>query len=543
MEEYYNYLDNGTRYRISAGRYIFDLNDMMTYIPDRVIALCGDFAMEEQVQLLNALMTHTHHKNVLIGFEGTVVRKHTPREILTYHHNRFIKVEGIVSCQDFPQCQLVKCVEYNGKEKRIQHFFNHLSLYDGYTVGRYKNDNNWEEQYGLNEYHSVQTITLSDVPNYTSEMRSIQVILINELTNMCKPGDKLIVYGNYKHIPRNNDIEAKLALVATNISLEDEANSVDSNDIRIIRKLSLTKNIMDILAHALAPTVIGNDLIKKAIICLLVGGTERRLNPTRLRGNINILLIGDPATAKSQLLQSAMNVAKKSVFTSGSGASGVGLTAAVIISKNGEKHIEAGVMVLGDKGVVCIDEFDKMKNDDRRALHECLEQCTVTITKAGLNITLNSRCSVLAAANPPGLGGTEIEDALLSRFDLIFRIKDVVDPQKDVDIATSILTNHASAVSGVFTQSSTPRVTLKQLSTYIQIAYRIEPKMPDELAPKLAETYAKFRQTDKICPRTMDSLHRLATASAKARLSKLICIEDIDFVIELYKNADKKFRK
>jgi len=195
----------------------------------------------------------------------------------------------------------------------------------------------------------------------------------------------------------------KAVLVATGVTpLVDKTPSLATEDVQSIRREAGRDDVVDRLAASLAPSLAGHELAKKALVLQLLGGAAKKLESgIRLRGDVNIMLTGDPSCAKSQLLRAVMKIAPLAVTTTGKGSSGVGLTAAIVMSGDSkEKMLEAGAMVLADGGVVCIDEFDKMEDEDKVALHEAMEQQTVTVAKAGMHVTLNARCSVLAASNP-----------------------------------------------------------------------------------------------------------------------------------------------
>lgn len=385
---------------------------------------------------------------------------------------------------------------------------------------------------------------------------------------------------------------------------------ITDQDIRQINKVAKKRDIFHLLSQSLAPSIYGHDYIKKAILLLLLGGQEKNLtNGTHIRGDINILMVGDPSTAKSQMLRFVLNTAPLAIATTGRGSSGVGLTAAVTTDKEtGERRLEAGAMVLADRGVVCIDEFDKMSDVDRVAIHEVMEQQTVTIAKAGIHTSLNARCSVIAAANPiygqydvhkDPHKNIALPDSLLSRFDLLFVVTDDVDEQRDRMISEHVLRMHmyrqegleegqpardnldqtldmGSAPDGVdadgvaLTETQDPfqkynpllhagiKITSKKgkkpevltiafIKKYIQYAkQRIQPQLTKAAAEWIVEVYKKLRndhlsgnqkRTSPLTARTLETLIRLSTAHAKARLSSTVDEVDAEVAEEVLRFA------
>ncbi|KAI1730732.1 MCM2/3/5 family domain-containing protein [Ditylenchus destructor] len=320
-------------------------------------------------------------------------------------------------------------------------------------------------------------------------------------------------------------------------------------DERQFRELAKNPNVYEIIAKSIAPSIYGSEDIKKAIACLLFGGSRKRL-PDGLtrRGDINVLLLGDPGTAKSQLLKFVEKVAPIAVYTSGKGSSAAGLTASVIRDPQSKSFImEGGAMVLADGGVVCIDEFDKMREDDRVAIHEAMEQQTISIAKAGITTTLNSRCSVLAAANSVfgrwddtrGDENIDFMPTILSRFDTIFVVKDVHDATRDAQLAKHVIAVHSKAGNMPLSQLSTPHpnseettgeLTLEFLKKMIAFArLNCAPRLSERASEKLINNYVQMRNPGdnksrkhqssiSITVRQLEAVVRLSECLAKMEL-------------------------
>ena len=458
-----------------------------------------------------------------------------------------------------------------------------------------------ETEFGLSEFKDHQTITLQEMPEKApmGQMpRSVDLILDHDLVDKVKPGDRVMIVGVYRALafqaqkqPTAKSTFKTVVLVNNVQILGRDASHLkfEPEDIRTIRSLAKRDDILSILGRSLAPSIYGHNVIKKALALQLLSGCEKNLaNGTHLRGDINILMVGDPSTAKSQLLRSAMTIAPLAVSTTGKGSSGVGLTAAVTSDPDTrERRLEAGAMVLADRGLVCVDEFDKMGEGDRVAIHEAMEQQTVTIAKAGIHASLNARCSVLAAANPvygqydrrrriqENIG---LPDSLLSRFDLLFVVLDQMDPECDRRIAGHVITGHRyrpahgqtghdsdydddddsdeewdddakeNRVHSVWQRgrhSAANQISGNQdvegtdphandvlqhefLRKYIHFAKtRMKPVLTDEARDFIANRYAEMRcrqdeRTLPITARSLETVIRLASANAKARLSNKV---------------------
>ena len=548
-----------------------------------------------------------------------------PRTLGSNQLNHMVSLEGIVTKTSLVRPKVVKSVHYNeNKQKFHSREYRDQTMTTGAaSTSVYPTDdgegNPLVTEYGYCIYRDHQTISIQEMPERAPAgqlPRSVDVILDDDLVDRVKPGDRIQMVGIYRSLGNRNagagSSTFRTLILANNVILLSSKSgggiaqvSITDTDIRNINKISKNRRVFELLSQSLAPSIYGHDYIKKAILLLLLGGQEKNLeNGTHLRGDINILMVGDPSTAKSQLLRFVLNTAPLAIATTGRGSSGVGLTAAVTSDKEtGERRLEAGAMVLADRGVVCIDEFDKMSDVDRVAIHEVMEQQTVTIAKAGIHTSLNARCSVIAAANPI-FGQYDIHkdphrnialpDSLLSRFDLLFVVTDDIEDARDRQISEHVLRMHryrqpgteegapvreeGSQLLGVGLETDadanrptevyekfnpmlhsgvtitvgrganrrTEVLSIPFIKKYIQYAKREKPILTKGAADHIVATYSALRndeldagtrRTSPITARTLETLIRLSTAHAKARLSKRVEQKDADVAEQILRFA------
>jgi len=385
--------------------------------------------------------------------------------------------------------------------------------------------------------------------------RSIEAVLTDDLVDSVKPGDIVTIVGvlqlNTAELKRGrapvvssyidvNYVEALNKEVVEELTAEDE---------RKIVELARQPDVIDRIVRSIAPSIYGHYYVKMGIAALLFGGMEKVFpDGTRVRGDIHVLLVGDPGTGKSQLLRWVAKISPRAIYTTGKGSSAAGLTAAVVRDKlTGEFFLEAGALVLADKGIAIIDEIEKMDAKDRVAMHEAMEQQTVSIAKAGIVAQLNARAAVLAAANP-AFGrylanrtvaeNIDLPVTLLSRFDLVFIMRDEPDVDVDSRVAKHVLLLHADEVPEAYRDVIRPDLLRK----YIIYARRyVKPKLGEGARNRIAQFYIEMRKKSQspgspimITARQLEALVRLSEAFARMRLSPIVTEEEAELAIQLY---------
>ena len=429
-----------------------------------------------------------------------------------------------------------------------------------------------------------QFIELQEPPeNLRGGIQPERILCIAEhdLAGKLNPGDRVTANGMlFVRSQRKSGKETPIFDIFLRIhSIERE--EIPLEEIQIsdeeeheIKELARREDVYDILKQSIAPSIFGMNPQKESLMLQLFGGVSgKNADGTRVRGDIHILLMGDPGVAKSQLLSYMSEISPRGRFTSGMSASAAGLTAAAVqdSTADGRWTLEAGALALADLGLAAIDEFDKMNENDRSSMHEAMEQQRISISKAGINATLSTRCAILAAANPksgrfqsvsevPFTNQINLKPPLLSRFDIIWLLTDQPEQDKDKMIANHIIETRMSATSellidqggatdpsrksnqaGVTKQAGLHIVGRDLMRKYIAYAKRnVHPKLTEDARKSIVDFYVETRrkggeQTDSVAitARSIEGLYRLAQASARIRLSDEATIDDSNRAIRL----------
>ena len=407
------------------------------------------------------------------------------------------------------------------------------------------------------EFMDTQTTKLQEPLENLSggeEPKQILVVMEDDLVDSLTPGDIVKITGTMKTVRDEKTKRFKNYIYGNYIEpLEQEFEElkISEEDEEEIKRLAADPDVYNKIINSTAPSIQGYREVKEAIALQLFGGSPKELeDKTRIRGDIHILIVGDPGIGKSQMLKYVSKLAPRGIYTSGKGTSGVGLTAAAVRDEFGGWSLEAGALVLGDRGNVCVDELDKMRSEDRSAIHEALEQQTISIAKAGIMATLNARCSVLAAANPKfgrfdqykSIGEQiDLPSPILSRFDLIFVVEDKPDVARDTKLAAHILRIHKD--------TSIPfEIEPELLRKYIAYARReVSPKLTDDAIAVLQEFYVGMRggaaEDDSPVPitaRQLEALIRLSEASSRIRLGTEVTGVDAQRAITIQQKCMKQ---
>jgi replicative DNA helicase Mcm len=507
--------------------------DYAEEIKEKIKVRIGNYTVQKGLRDINAEVI-----DKLIGVSGMVVRSSEVKPLAKKIGYRCLNCDAINEAQlkGLSLRKPTKCINCSEKELEMDP---ENSIFTDFQLVR------------LQEL--PEDLPAGQLPHY------VEVTVMDDLVDRCRPGDRVLLTGivriEHEQIApqaktnlfrlrmEGNNIEYLGGLAGTKDTRTLERMAISGEDEKQIFAIAGKPDAYDKLIASFAPHIYGHEIIKEAILLLIVGSVTKKLDDgSTRRGDINIFLVGDPGTAKSEMLKYAAKIAPRGLYTSGRGTTAAGLTAAVIRDKSGIMMLEAGAVVLGDQGLVCIDEFDKIKPEDRSSLHEVMEQQTCSVAKGGIVATLNARTSILSAANPMYgkydvfkniTENVNLPIPLLTRFDLIYVIRDTPEREKDSRIAGHILEIHRDVE-----HAAQPAIEMDLFRKYLAYAKQIEPKLTIEVINALRDYYMKMRNVDSegmitVTPRQLEGLIRLATARARLLLQDNVKIEDAERAIYL----------
>ncbi len=537
---------------------VIDVGDLMKYAPDLV-----DEVMDEPEKCLNAARDALDKLSMIDRdlnprFSNLTESEFVAiRNLRSHHLGRMVGVKGLVkrASEVRPEVQSAtfECTNCGDRYEKEQ---------DSTKIkSPYKCDcGNRNFELVDKQMNDVQIVTIEEDPEHiegAEQPRKIGVYLRDDMVDpdfqdRVVPGNKVHLTGVLREQAKKEDAKRYDLYIEGNylepVQREFEQIDITPEQEEKIHELAQQDDIFEKIVASIAPSIHGHTQVKKAIALQLFGGARKeRADGTVSRGDMHVLLIGEPGTGKSQMLQFTGNLAPKGKYVVGKAATAAGITATVMKDEiTDEWTLEAGALVLANKGIATVDEIDKMSKDDRSSMHEAMEQQTITVSKANIQATLQCRTSILAAGNPkfgrfdPYQDISEqidISDTLLSRFDLIFPVRDIPDKAKDEKLSDHIMTMHTDP------QDHTGEIEMELLRNYIAYAKRnVNPRISEEAQEKLKEFYVKTRAQGSsgdgqskvpITARQLEALIRLSEASAKTRLSEVVEASDAQRAINL----------
>ncbi|KCZ71473.1 putative ATPase involved in replication control, Cdc46/Mcm family [Candidatus Methanoperedens nitroreducens] len=557
-------------------RYDMELANELLEHPDSALAHANETLVRIDLPA-DVEFTNTHVRIIKLPERVQI------RELRSVHINKFIAVSGLIRKATEVRPKIINAAF---RCQRCEHVtVVHQS--EGKFIEPYECEDEMCGRKGPfklvheeSEFVDAQKLRVQESPDDLrggEQPQTLDVDVDDDLAGIVAPGDRVVVTGILRSYQRSTQQGKStffdLVLDGVSIEIEDkefEDIEISKEEIEEILDLGKDPQVYSKVIHSIAPSIYGYDEVKEAMALQLFSGMPKSLpDGTRIRGDIHILLVGDPGVAKSQLLRYGVRLAPRGIYTSGKSSTSAGLTATAVKDEFGEGRwtLEAGALVLADMGLACVDELDKMESDDRSSMHEAMEQQTISIAKAGIMATLKSRCALLGAANPkfgrfdryePIAKQINMPPALMSRFDLIFILTDEPSVSRDTAIAEHILKAHYAGQlsirrdniinSGITLDEITsameviqPVIQSGMLRKYIAYTKRnIFPIIQDDARKQLIDFYLGLRKQGEdpnspvpVTARQLEALIRLAEASARVRLSNIITKEDTDRVIRI----------